>query len=258
MRFPAKAEKLMHRRGCDVCICRIGRAIFLRAEDLGSPCDSILVNRDLLCDDVNARVTNAMDFHPPHNSIAAAPGVEMPAAWRRQRGSRYRGVNLIELILTLSIISLLLSLLVPTIMRARAVSDGVNCLSNLRQIGFAFSLYTLDNGSKLPAPGDNGTPWEYSLHRYLPQPRIFECPADTEIGPVVGSSYDWRDTGDPVTTLAGKPLLAAHRGHLVLAFEALPGWHMPKRVNAAWTDGSVHTMDDDEFFSDLDEPVDQP
>ncbi len=156
---------------------------------------------------------------------------------------------------SVSIVSLLLAMLVPTIMKARSVSDGVNCLSNLRQIGFGFMLYSTDNGNRLPAPGEIGTPWEYSLRRYLPNPKLYTCPSDQELGPVIGSSFDWRDTGVTTTTLAGKPLYGPYRPHLALAFEALPGWHLPGKINVARLDMSVEPMKSDEFFNDLDTPI---
>jgi len=191
-----------------------------------------------------------------HTNACQSARNDAMAATQPLRASHRHAFSLIELIVTLSIITLLLALLVPTILRARSISDGVTCLSNLRQIAMGFSLYSMDNCNRLPKPDENSTPWEYSLRRYLPNPKIFECPGDHEIGPIVGSSYDWRDTGIPATTMAGKPMFRSHRQRISLAFEALPGWHTTRHINTAWLDMSVHSMDEDEFLKNLDEPVD--
>ena len=48
----------------------------------------------------------------------------------------------------------------------------------------------------------------------------FVCPADNELAPIVGSSYDWRDTADASTTLAGRVITDCGRPSLIIAFEA--------------------------------------
>jgi hypothetical protein len=81
----------------------------------------------------------------------------------------------------------------------------------------------------------------------------FRCPADDEVFPALGSSYDWRDTPDPETTLAGRDILIPQRSNLVLAFEALPGWHNKKRMNVCFLgDGSAQEMDYETAMRDLD------
>lgn len=83
----------------------------------------------------------------------------------------------------------------------------------------------------------------------------FACEADTELFPAVGSSYDWRDTGRPATTLAGKSTAEITRPDAVLVFEALPGWHARRKINVARVDGSATTMDDEACFRDLRQPI---
>lgn len=57
--------------------------------------------------------------------------------------------TLIELLVVISIMSLLMSILLPTLGRARELGKRVVCLSNLRQLTFAWVLYTMDNDDKL-------------------------------------------------------------------------------------------------------------
>ena len=84
---------------------------------------------------------------------------------------------------------------------------------------------------------------------------IFQCPADSEVYPVVGSSFDWRDNGVTNTTMAGRGLRDANRPGAVLAFETLPGWHQSGRMNAVMLDGSAQTMEQENCLSDLQLPI---
>lgn len=63
---------------------------------------------------------------------------------------RQRGFTLIELLVVVAIITVLLSLLMPSLNNARRQSKQVACLSNLRQLGVALRIYNDENNNLLP------------------------------------------------------------------------------------------------------------
>ncbi len=60
------------------------------------------------------------------------------------------GFTLVELLVVVTIISILAAMLLPALQRAREQAEKTLCQSNVRQIGVAFSLYTGDWSSFLP------------------------------------------------------------------------------------------------------------
>ena len=69
-----------------------------------------------------------------HESIAI---IELPVARKRKAG----GFTLIELLVVIAIISLLVSILVPSLARVRELARDVICLSTLRGLVSANGIY---------------------------------------------------------------------------------------------------------------------
>jgi prepilin-type N-terminal cleavage/methylation domain-containing protein len=61
-----------------------------------------------------------------------------------------RGFSLVELIIVIGIISVLISILLPTLARVRDTAQRTSCLSNLRQIGAAVQMYLAENKGIYP------------------------------------------------------------------------------------------------------------
>jgi prepilin-type N-terminal cleavage/methylation domain-containing protein/prepilin-type processing-associated H-X9-DG protein len=113
--------------------------------------------------------------------------------------------TLIELLVVIAIIAVLAAILFPVFAQAREQARKTTCLSNLRQIGTAFHLYTQDYDEGFPNTGDPylyaGRHWRWPVMPYLAagqkqasqsfnassgSPSILICPSDT----VSGTTFD--------------------------------------------------------------------
>lgn len=121
----------------------------------------------------------------------------------------HRGFTLIELLVVIGIIAVLAAILFPVLSQAREAGRKTTCLSNLRQIGSAVSLYLQDYDECFPNNGDPmlwmGRRWRWPLQPYLAfsahrdpvdpgNPNlssgggvhVLACPSD----PTAGAAYD--------------------------------------------------------------------
>ena len=98
---------------------------------------------------------------------------------------RRAAFTLIELLIVVSILSLLAALLFPVFARSRENARRSGCASNLRQIGLATLQYAQDYDQTLPPfsnygflgyDGSDGPRWADFIFPYVKNPQVFDCP----------------------------------------------------------------------------------
>jgi len=135
----------------------------------------------------------------------------------RHHRSVTHAFTLIELLVVISIVSLLISILLPALSAARESARIIQCASNLRQIGTTTYTYAADYDG-YPAPAqydDNVAPFNLSRGRYgnflapylgmngkMPErPAVYICPTETVAGimnqaasaALTGPNVSWGD-----------------------------------------------------------------
>jgi prepilin-type N-terminal cleavage/methylation domain-containing protein len=73
------------------------------------------------------------------------------------RPKKRTGFTLIELLVVISIIALLISILLPSLSKARELARRAVCLSNMSGIGRGLHIYASENGESLPVAAPNST-----------------------------------------------------------------------------------------------------
>jgi len=118
--------------------------------------------------------------------------------------SQKSGFTLIELLVVIAIIAILAAILFPVFAQAREKARAITCLSNMKQVGNALSMYIQDYDEKLPGAGcsncgQNHDPMmmpHSKLYAYTKNALVFQCPS-SQAGQVVehGGGADWGRTG---------------------------------------------------------------
>lgn len=75
---------------------------------------------------------------------------------------RLKKFTLIELLVVITIIAILAAMLLPALNKARQSSKSSSCLSNAKQLGSAYSMYTTDNQDFMPK-GDSKSCWQEAV-----------------------------------------------------------------------------------------------
>jgi len=165
------------------------------------------------------------------------------------RSSQY-GFTLIELLVVISIISILISILLPALAKAREAAHTTRCLANIRQIALGMVAYGIDHkGSPHGATFDHARDYTASAHRasagtavgsgmlvkldYITTPKLLYCPGRAE-----GERYThtgWGANSWTKSTLGGN----TEAGYLVATSHVSPHDNLDYRKwhNFDLTDG---------------------
>jgi prepilin-type N-terminal cleavage/methylation domain-containing protein len=103
-----------------------------------------------------------------------------------------RGFTLVEVLVSLVLVALLAAILYPVYAASRERAHQSVCLSNLRHLGQALTMYRQDYGSYPRSPA-----WDAPLVPYVKERQVFLCPSFRETpGIQAATSYRYQFDGD--------------------------------------------------------------
>jgi prepilin-type N-terminal cleavage/methylation domain-containing protein/prepilin-type processing-associated H-X9-DG protein len=131
-----------------------------------------------------------------------------------------RGFTLIELLVVIAIIAILAAILFPVFAKARERAMLTTCISNNKQLGTAFQMYTQDSDGRLPfwiftglKPSDqafaaqnlNDSTWDVVLYPYVKTKQSYTCPSSKSAGAKPGATNPIRSYSLP-RNVSGMPV----------------------------------------------------
>ncbi len=131
---------------------------------------------------------------------------DISLSFDRKLVKRHLGFTLVELLVVIAIIALLLAILMPSLVKAKALTKRLRCAHNLKQINLAVNLYLNANDNTYPCAQDPvstspfywlwmGRGFRSFLEPHLGgnidanSPSVLVCPSDTQKEKYEATSY---------------------------------------------------------------------
>jgi prepilin-type N-terminal cleavage/methylation domain-containing protein/prepilin-type processing-associated H-X9-DG protein len=167
----------------------------------------------------------------------------------RTKGVKSTGFTLIELLVVIAIIAILAAILFPVFAQAREKARQISCLSNVKQISLAYTMYVQDYDET--SPQMSGNDYTTLLYPYVKSAALFLCPDRTDTNAIeapdgvnnttksIGYGYNW----GPIQRRGGGLVLGQQWVNGTSGPKYLPGVALAGIVSPAQMVGFIDTYD---------------